>query len=76
MLKFTHKKGRWLGKAQSGFYVDFFLKKLAEVFIAKFRFKISFTIFFAGKQGWYAEFLIKLLRKIAARLNLMTHLIL
>ena len=33
MLKFTHKKGRWLGKAQSGFYVDFFLKKLAEVFI-------------------------------------------
>jgi len=33
MLRFTHKKGRWLGKAQSGFYVDFFLKKLAEVFI-------------------------------------------
>lgn len=33
MLKFTQKKNRWLGKAQSGFYIDFFLKKLAEVFI-------------------------------------------
>jgi len=33
MLRFLQKKNRWLGKAQSGFYIDFFLKKLGEVFI-------------------------------------------
>jgi hypothetical protein len=33
LLKFIQKKNRWLGKAQSGFYIDFFLKKLAEIFI-------------------------------------------
>jgi hypothetical protein len=33
MLKFPHKKNRWSGKAQSGFYFDFIFKKLAEVFI-------------------------------------------
>ena len=33
MLRFPQKKNRWLGKAQSGFYIDFFLKKLAEIFI-------------------------------------------
>ena len=33
MLKFPQKKNKWLGKAQSGFYIDFFLKKLVEVFI-------------------------------------------
>jgi hypothetical protein len=33
MLKFLQKKNKWLGKAQSGFYIDFFLKKFSEVFI-------------------------------------------
>ena len=33
MLRFPQKKNRWLGKAQSGFYIDFFLKKLVDVFI-------------------------------------------
>jgi hypothetical protein len=33
MLRFPQKKNRWLGKAQSGFYIDFILKKLSEVFI-------------------------------------------
>ena len=33
MLKYTHKKNKWLGKAQSGFYFDFFLKKFAEIFV-------------------------------------------
>jgi len=33
MLKFPQKKFKWSGKAQSGFYFDFFLKKLSEVFI-------------------------------------------
>ena len=33
MLKFPQKRFRWSGRAQSGFYIDFFLKKLADVFI-------------------------------------------
>jgi hypothetical protein len=33
MLKFPQKRYRWSGRAQSGFYFDFFLKKLSEVFI-------------------------------------------
>jgi hypothetical protein len=33
MLKFLQKKNRWFGKAQSGFYIDFFFKNCAEVFI-------------------------------------------
>jgi len=33
MLKFPEKKSKWLGKAQSGFYIDFFLKKSVDVFI-------------------------------------------
>lgn len=33
MLRFPQKKSRWLGKAQSGFYVDFILKKFSEIFI-------------------------------------------
>jgi hypothetical protein len=33
MLRFIQKKNRWLGKAQSGFYIDFLFKKSAEIFI-------------------------------------------
>ena len=33
MLKYVQKKNKWLGKAQSGFYFDFLIKKLTEVFI-------------------------------------------
>ena len=33
MLRFPQKKNRWLGKAQSGFYIDFIFKKFAEIFI-------------------------------------------
>jgi len=33
MLRFPQKKNRWIGKAQSGFYIDFALKKFAEIFI-------------------------------------------
>lgn len=33
MLKFPNKRYKWSGKAQSGFYIDFMLKKFAEVFI-------------------------------------------
>jgi hypothetical protein len=33
MLRFPQKKLKWFGKAQSGFYVDFFLKKLVDLFI-------------------------------------------
>ena len=33
MLGFPKKNFKFAGKAQSGFYVDFFLKKTAEVFI-------------------------------------------
>ena len=33
MLRFPFKKNKWLGKAQSGFYIDFFFKKFSEIFI-------------------------------------------
>lgn len=33
LLKFPNKKNRLSGKAQSGFYFDFFFKKSIEVFI-------------------------------------------
>lgn len=33
MLQFPQKRFKWSGKAQSGFYIDFILKKFAEVFI-------------------------------------------
>ena len=33
MLKFPQKKTKWFGKAQSGFYIDFFLKKICDLFI-------------------------------------------
>ena len=33
MLKFPQRRFSWSGKAQSGFYLDFFFKKLADVFI-------------------------------------------
>ena len=33
MLKFPQKKTKWFGKAQSGFYIDFFFKKLSDLFI-------------------------------------------
>jgi len=33
MLGFPKKRFRFIGKAQSGFYIDFFLKKVVEVFI-------------------------------------------
>jgi len=33
LLKYPHKKFKWSGKAQSGFYIDFIFKKLADVFV-------------------------------------------
>ena len=33
MLRFPQKKNKWSGKAQSGFFIDFFLKKLSDLFI-------------------------------------------
>ena len=33
MLRFPQKTKRWFGKAQSGFYIDFFLKKLSDICI-------------------------------------------
>lgn len=33
MLRFPQKKLRWFGKAQSGFYIDFFFKKLIDLFV-------------------------------------------
>jgi len=47
MLHFPKKRFRWLGKAQSGFYIDFFLKKLAEMFIRNIF--ISSALFFGEK---------------------------
>ena len=33
MLNFPKKKNKIIGKAQAGFFIDFFLKKYIEVFI-------------------------------------------
>ena len=33
MLNFPQKKFKWVGKAQSGFYLDFIFKKFGEIFI-------------------------------------------
>lgn len=55
MLKFPKKKFKWSGRAQSGFYFDFFLKKLAEVFIRNVF--IYAALFFGEK--YMIEFLTK-----------------
>ena len=36
MLRYPQKRFKWVGKAQSGFFIDFFLKKLVDVFIRNF----------------------------------------
>ena len=47
MLKFPQKKFSWSGKAQSGFYFDFFLKKCTDIFIRNFF--IYAALFFGEK---------------------------
>ena len=47
MLKFPQKKFKWSGKAQSGFYFDFILKKFADVFIRNVF--INAALFFGEK---------------------------
>ena len=55
MLQFPQKRFRWLGKAQSGFYIDFFFKKIAEIFIRNIF--ISASLFFGEK--YMIEYLTK-----------------
>ena len=55
MLKFSQKKNRWIGKAQSGFYIDYILKKYAEVFVRNVF--IHSALFFGEK--YMIEFLTK-----------------
>ena len=47
MLRFPQKKFKWSGKAQSGFYFDFILKKFADVFIRNIF--INAALFFGEK---------------------------
>jgi len=47
MLGFPKKTQKFIGKAQSGFYLDFFLKKLADVFIRNIF--IYMSLFFGEK---------------------------
>ena len=47
MLGFPKKTSRLLGKAQSGFYVDFFFKKTADVFVRNVF--IYMSLFFGEK---------------------------
>ena len=66
MLKFPHKKNRWLGKAQSGFYFDFIFKKLGEVFV---RNVFIYSALFFGEK-FLIEFLTKkLLTKVLDNTN-------
>lgn len=55
MLKFPQKKFKWSGKAQSGFYLDFIIKKLSEVFI---RNVFVFAALFFGEK-YMIEYLTK-----------------
>jgi len=47
MLGFPKKRFRFIGKAQSGFYIDFFLKKIADVCIRNVF--IYMSLFFGEK---------------------------
>ena len=47
MLGFPKKKNKLVGKAQSGFYIDFFLKKIADLFIRNIF--IYMSLFFGEK---------------------------
>lgn len=55
MLHFPKKRYKWSGRAQSGFYIDFFLKKFAEVFIRNIF--IYSSLFFGEK--YMIEYLTK-----------------
>jgi len=33
LLKYPHRRFKWSGKAQAGFFIDFVLKKLVDVFV-------------------------------------------
>ena len=47
MLQFPKRRFRWSGKAQSGFYLDFFLKKICDSFLRNVF--ISAALFFGEK---------------------------
>jgi len=47
MLNFPKKKYKIIGKAQAGFYIDFFFKKIIEVFIRNF---FIYTALFFGEK--------------------------
>jgi hypothetical protein len=55
MLYFPKKRFKLSGKAQSGFFIDFFFKKLAEVFV---RNMFVYTSLFFGEK-YIVEFLTK-----------------
>ena len=55
MLQFPKRRFRWSGKAQSGFYLDFFLKKICDSFLRNVF--ISAALFFGEK--YMIEFLTK-----------------
>jgi hypothetical protein len=55
MLQFPKKRFRWLGKAKSGFYIDFFFKKICDSFLRNIF--ISAALFFGEK--YMIEFLTK-----------------
>ena len=47
MLKFPQRRFDWSGKAQSGFYFDFFFKKFIDVFVRNF---FIYTALFFGEK--------------------------
>ena len=47
MLQFPQKRYKHIGRAQSGFYIDFFLKKFGEVFIRNI---FIYTALFFGEK--------------------------
>jgi len=55
MLKFPSKKNKWSGKAQSGFFVDFLFKKIADVFVR--------NVFIYGAMFFGEKYFIEVLTK-------------
>jgi hypothetical protein len=66
MLKFPQKKTKWFGKAQSGFYIDFFLKKVCDAFI---RNVFIFSSIFFGEKYMIEKLTRKIIESFLFRSN-------
>ena len=66
MLRFPQKTNRWFGKAQSGFYIDFFLKKLSDIYIRNI---FIFSAIFFGEKYMIEKITRKIVESILFKSN-------